>query len=578
MYKYLSLILIFLSTQIFASTIEIPKENYRIDKDKRLIVCNADLNKLVFDNQSIIIKIDGQDYKVLDNIKVLKKGLRYTIGVDQGYVRYSIYFTELPLLFIDTDLEIVDAPKVMSRVSLVETTGNITNSNAGIEYRGDTSQNYPKKSFEIEFWKDEKGNDTQDLSLLGLREDKDWNLQAMYNEPLKISSVASWEFWDRMSGLYYQNLEPKAKAGISMKYAEVFVNNSYQGLYAVSEKMDRKQLKLKKNTETEVRGELYKSSTYDENTQYIGVSDYNNDSKTWGGYEYTYPKDLRNWSDFYNLHFFAVFASKELFESEYKVRYDSDNLVNYFIFINTLRATDNMGKNFYTARYDKNEKYFLVPWDLDSVLGRDWISVPEDITDDFKSNGLFQRLWEDERKDGFRFDLNRRWLELRSSTISVDKIMQILMDNFNYLKDNGAYERDQIANSGSTISSEYEEFSYIREWLTKRIAFLDRSFAFNVVVPPPPVEEETIDKKSYKFQFYPNPAKNYIYFINKSGTAESSLLDIDIYTIAGRKVRSISQNPITQSVFIGNIPNGNYIMNIKSDSGIKQNFKLIIDK
>lgn len=567
----------FLSINISASNIEIPKQSFRIDYDKKIIVCNADISKFVFDDQMIAFKIDGQDYKVLDNVKTLQKGFRYTIGLDQGFVRYSIYFTELPLLYIDANSEIMDTPKVLSKISLVENNGNILESNAGIEYRGATSQNYPKKSLEIEFWKDEKGDDTQDLALLGMREDKDWNLQAMYIEPLKISSSTAWEIWNNMSSLYYQNLEPKAKAGINMKYVEVFINNSYQGIYAVSEKMDRKQLKLKKNTDTEVRGELYKSFTYSENTNYDGVSDYDNESKIWGGYESVYPKDLRNWNDFYNIHYFVYYADNELFYSTYREMFDSGNLVDYFIFINTVRAVDDMGKNAYTARYDKGEKYFLVPWDLDGVFGRDWSAMPDDVTDDLKMTRLFLRLWEDTRNDGFRYDLNKRWLELRSSTITVDKIMQILIDQFNYLKSNGAYERDQIANAGSTISSEYEEFAYIREWLTKRIEYLDQAFAFDKVITPPS-EEDTGGKKNGIFQFYPNPAKNYIYFINKNEASESSILDIDIYTIAGRKVRTISQNPLSQSVFIGDIPDGNYFMNIKSDTGIKQSFKLIVDK
>ena len=566
-----------LSINIFASNIEIPKESFRIDQAKKIIVCNTDISKFVFDDQIITFIVDGQNYRILDNVKTLKKGFRYTIALDQGFVRYSIYFTELPLLYIDTNSEIVDTPKVLSKISLVENDGQILESNAGVEYRGATSQNYPKKSLEIEFWKDENGSDTQDLSLLGMREDKDWNLQAMYIEPLKISSSTAWEIWNNMSGLYYQNLEPKAKAGISMKFVEVFVNNSYQGLYAVSEKMDRKQLKLKKNTDTEVRGELYKSFTYSDNTNFDGVSDYDNNSKIWGGYESVYPKDLRDWDNFYNVHYFVFYADNDLFYSTYKARFDSDNLVDYFIFINTIRAVDNMGKNTYTARYDKNEKYFLIPWDLDGVLGREWSAIPENVTDDLKMNRLFLRLWEDTGNTGFRFDLNKRWQELRSGTITVDKIMQILIDQFNYLKDNGAYERDQIANAGSTISSEYEEFAYIREWLTKRLEYLDKTFAFDAVVTPPS-EEDTGSKKNSKFQFYPNPAKNYIYFINKNETAENSFLDIDIFTLAGRKVRSMSQNPVNQSVFVGNIPDGNYIMNIKSNSGIKQSFKLIIDK
>lgn len=566
--------LISLNTLFNASTIELPKDSYRVDEEKKLIICNTDINKLEFDQQSIMLKINGNDFIVLDNVTVLKLGTRYTVGLYQGFVRYSIYFTELPLLYIDTNLEIVDTPKVLSKISLVENNGIITASNAGIEYRGATSQNYPKKSLEFEFWNDTTGSDTKDIPLFDMREDKDWNIQAMYNEPLKITSKTAWEIWDNISQLYYKDKEPDAKSGIRIKYVEVFINNKYQGIYALSEKIDRKQLKLKKNTNTEIRGELYKGDSW-ETTTYYDLPTFDNTSTTWGGFEYKYPKDLRDWTSLYNLHDFVINSNNETFYSQYKEKYDDKNIIDYFIFINLLRATDNYGKNVYTARYNKNEKYFFIPWDLDGVLGRIWDSSSQNITDDLQINGLFSRLYNDTRPDGFRLDLKNRWTELRSSSITVDKIMQILIDNFNQLKANGALERDQIANSGSTISSEYEEFAYIREWLTKRIEYLDKVFDFGLNGSTP---DEGKGKLNSKFILYPNPAKNYIYFIDKNNKAEKSFLDITIYSKAGRIVKTINQNPIDQNVFIGNLSDGNYILNIKTDSGYKQSFKLIIDK
>ena len=50
-----------------------------------------------------------------------------------------------------------------------------------------------------------------------------------------------------------------------MKYAEVFINNNYRGVYCVTELIDRKQLQLKKfelnNGNFRIRGELYKTAT-----------------------------------------------------------------------------------------------------------------------------------------------------------------------------------------------------------------------------------------------------------------------------------------------------------------------------
>lgn len=565
--------LIVISSQIFASTIEIPKESYRIDSEKKLIICNTDISKFTYDEKPISLTISGNEYKVLDHVTTLKIGNRYTLSY--GYERLSIYFTELPLLSINTNSPIADSPKILAQIMLIENNGTSIKSNAGIEYRGATSQAYPKKSFEIEFWKDEKGLESQDISLLKMREDKDWNLQALYNEPLKIASSTAWKIWEQIGSLHYISQEPKAKAGIESKYAEVFVNDSFQGIYMISEKIDRKQLKLKKNTDTEILGELYKGDGR-EITTYYELSNFDNTSETWGGFEYKYPKDLRDWSNLYNLHSFVINSDDETFYSQYKEKYDNKNLIDYFIFLNLMRATDNTGKNVYTARYDKNSKYFFIPWDLDGVLGRIWDSSVENVTADILTNGLYTRLLNDSREDGFRSDLSVRWKELRTNTITVDKIMQTLIDSFDYLKTNGVYERDQIVNSGSTISSEYEEFLYIRKWLTDRIAYLDSTFLFETTVTQP--AEEGGGKINNKFQFYPNPAKNYIYFINKNIKAENTFLDIDIYTIAGRKVRSVTQNRMDQSIYIGNIPNGNYILNIKSDAGIKQSFKLIIDK
>lgn len=567
--------LAFLSNYFSASTIELPKDSYRIDEEKRLIICNTDISKLEFDNLPIALKINNNDYKILDNVTTLKVGARYTLALDQGYSRYSIYFTDIPLLYIDTDSEILDSPKVSSRISIVENNGNIIESNAGIEYRGATSQLYPKKSFEIEFWNDTTGDDTNDIALFGMREDKDWNIQAMYNEPLKITSKTAWEIWGNISQLYYQEKEPEARTGIRIKYVEAFVSNSYQGIYAISEKIDRKQLKLKKNTETEIRGELYKGDSW-ETTTYYDLPPFDNTSEIWGGFEYKYPKDLRDWTNLYNLHDFVINSDNDTFYSQYKEKYDSNNIIDYFIFMNLLRATDNTGKNIYTARYNKNEKYFFIPWDLDGVLGRIWDSSIQYETEDLQINGLFSRLYNDTRPDGFRLDLKNRWTELRNSSVTVDKIMQILIDNFNYLKDNGALERDQIANSGSTISSEYEEFAYIQEWLTKRIEYLDKTFAFESNGATP--TDEDGGKQNSKFVLYPNPAKNYIYLVDKINKAEKTFLDVQIYSTAGILVRNIIQNPIDQSIYIGNLADGNYILNIKTDSGHKQNFKLIVNK
>ena len=105
---------------------------------------------------------------------------------------------------------------------------------------------------------------TRDVSLLGMRDDDDWNLQAMFNEPLRIRNRSCFEIWDNIYTLPYKEEEPDAVAGIKMKYSDLFLNNEYLGIFAVGERIDRKQLKLKKYKDGSIRGELYKGAYWDE--------------------------------------------------------------------------------------------------------------------------------------------------------------------------------------------------------------------------------------------------------------------------------------------------------------------------
>ena len=81
------------------------------------------------------------------------------------------------------------------------TDGEIISSNIGIEIRGGFSQTYPKKTYDIEFWNDPSGNETIDVQFGDLREDDDWILDAMYNEPLRINSYISHKLWLNLNQL-----------------------------------------------------------------------------------------------------------------------------------------------------------------------------------------------------------------------------------------------------------------------------------------------------------------------------------------------------------------------------------------
>ena len=106
----------------------------------------------------------------------------------------------------------------------------------------------------MEFWNDTLGAVTSDVSFGELRTDDDWILDALYNEPLRLRSYVANKLWLSIhQNPYYIDERPNAKSAADVMYVEVFLNGNYNGIYNLSEQVDKKQLKLKSYKEI-IRG------------------------------------------------------------------------------------------------------------------------------------------------------------------------------------------------------------------------------------------------------------------------------------------------------------------------------------
>jgi hypothetical protein len=125
-----------------------------IDHNKKLVIVNQDVNLINQNTQpKDAIFINDKHYTLENPINNLQIGTPYSI-LDADQNRYTLYFTELPLIHITTENTIVDEPKVAATFTIAEGNADIITSDIGIEYRGGTSQRLPKKSFRIGFWQD----------------------------------------------------------------------------------------------------------------------------------------------------------------------------------------------------------------------------------------------------------------------------------------------------------------------------------------------------------------------------------------------------------------------------------------
>lgn len=146
--------------------------------------------------------------------------------------------SDIPIVVINTNTQtIVNEPKIMADMGIIYNgpgnrnymTDSFNNYDGkiGIEIRGASSQQYhPKKSFGLETW-DSLGNSI-DVPLLGMSTENDWCLIANYIDKSLINNSLTYYTWQQM-GWY----------GSRHRHVELVINNQYQGVYLLVEKIKR---------------------------------------------------------------------------------------------------------------------------------------------------------------------------------------------------------------------------------------------------------------------------------------------------------------------------------------------------
>ena len=501
----ISTIVLMMAT-VAASAQELPftKGTYCVDAQKKIIVVSGR------ENRSETIEIQGETYK--------------------------LFRTPMPIITIATDGPIVNSPAVHGTISVTDADGNVIEMHAGFKIRGTSSQQFDKKSYRVELWADATGSTMMDTTFLGLRSDDDWNLEAMWAQPLRLRDKVANELWMEMHQLYYQDLEPDARSGVRMEYADVFVNGSYVGIYALSERMDRKQLELKKFN-GENRGLLYKGNGSGAPT-FESLPAYDNTLGTWDNYEWVYPNEAEasyDWSHLYSFTNFVMNASDNVFYAQYSAQFDKGNAIDYYLFINVLQAMDNMGRNLFLARYKKTGPYFYLPWDLDAVWGLDTDGKPTNNSNGLMSNGFYDRLIHDCTNNGFVASAQTRYNALRNTILTKEHIMQLVQNQYNALLENGAYDREHEAWPDFTLDE--SQLTYMSNWLEARFNYLDAEI--NAACGTWGIEDpEPVVRPTQTVEVFPNPAKDRI----NIHFAEACEASVRLYDMTGRMVYSNSSN------------------------------------
>ena len=162
--------------------------------------------------------------------------------------------SNLPIVVLQTNgATIDDEPKVVIDMGIIANSSGINNltdpfsgynGKIGIEYRGNSTQGFDKKTYSVEL----RTNLDQDtsVSLLGMPKEEDWILHAMVIDKSLLRIPMAFSIWNQM-GHY----------GARYRYVELVLDGEYQGIYILTEKikMDKNRVDIAKLANDDLAGD-----------------------------------------------------------------------------------------------------------------------------------------------------------------------------------------------------------------------------------------------------------------------------------------------------------------------------------
>jgi spore coat protein H len=390
----------------------------------------------------------------------------YNIQIRNGKTtkQLDLIFTNLPIIQIISDTKIYDEPKSIARIQINSSEKNHHfTSFAGIELRGRYSRDYDKKSMGFALWEGMDRSLEYSSELLGLKKNSDWILGAAFIDPSRIRNLVSFEIWNGLNNLGSYHL------GIQSRLIEVFLNNSFQGIYVFSELLNEQLLGVDNNAV------LYKGIEWANGaTKFESFNPGISINQFWNGWEQKIPdrKERINWSPLNNLYELVVNASDEDFAANIANHFNIDNLIDYYLFLNLTLAIDNTGKNCFLFAKNDDTPLQYIPWDLDGS----WGILYDGTRVDYKSiltNNLFNRLYETDANN-YKLNVKTRWFYLRNNNFERERIVAVFDKYFKLMKASDIIQKENLI--WDINLNILEEQAYIKYWATDRLEFLDNYF------------------------------------------------------------------------------------------------------
>lgn len=499
--------------------------------------------------------------------------------------------TSLPLVVIDTHgSTIIDGQKIKADMKLIfngsdkpnkpDEPGNIYQGNIGIEIRGAYSASLPQKPYGFET-RDASGANLN-VSLLGMPAENDWILLAVYNDKTFMRNMLAFDLFRRMGHYASQT-----------RVVEVIINNQYQGIYILTEKIkqDKGRVDIAKLTNLDVSGDELTGG-------YIFKIDYFNQGNGWKS-NYTqigYPDKTVSYvfqdpdvsdlmlqqkeylksavNSFETILYSANFKDPN---TGYPAWVNVNSFIDYFIVNELSRNVDGFKKSvyFFKDKDSKGGKINAGPvWDFDWAWKNIWDCPAFQATDgsgwSYKindcltyapySNGWTVRFLQDEN---FANALNSRYFELRKSFLStqylnsyIDSVQTLV--NEAQVRHYNKWRILGISVGAPEVGSQPDSYAGViykfKNWIETRINWLDKNMPGKTIA----TSAEPFEIAD-NYRIFPNPANDLVYI-----ESAAKISTIELFQINGTCVFRDSGNSVySAKIDVSTYPSGIYFLHLK---------------
>jgi hypothetical protein len=471
--------------------------------------------------------------------------------------------TLLPLMVINTyGQAIPDEPRIVAHMGLIyhgpdsyQKTGdpyNVYDGQISIEMRGESSQYfYAKKSFSIETQTDSGTNNN--VSLIGLPEENDFVLYGPFGDKSLMRNVITYKMYEQLG-----HYAPRTR------FIELVLNDDYQGLYVLTEKIkrDKNRVDIARITAEDTSGievtggylMRVDKTTYMDPSEYWTspvtppVAGYSNITYQFHDPEYdelNHKQRLYMWS--YLLQFETALASPEFTDPEkgYRSYLDIPSFIDLMILNEFVKDVDGFRLSHYFYKQKDSNGGKLVngpPWDYNLTFGNSDYTEDVHLTYNWTytlTNTMY--WWARAMEDPwFRNRLYCRWDELYGTFLNPLHVSGLIDSLINEMGDAVArnFQRWPILGTyqwpNSYVGQTYaEEEEYLRSWIDERLEWINGQWG-GACIPASEHSGALIGHEN-SLRVYPNPSDlSHTFFSINPG--RPGTLTIRLYDITGKLV------------------------------------------